>query len=398
MPAAANAIPTIAGVQALVPGAETALDELPGRRAGGHAGGRVADPGAAADHPDPGRAAAVRPRRRRRASSTASAARRRRLRRQRPLPQGELTLQGGGSIAERAAQPARAACTGTLGPVPRRAQRPARAVPGRRHARRPPTASNPWTTPDTPGRAPATSATRRTISNETARRDRASLLGAVAAAVALVFGAHRPGQLERARFDVIFDDARGLVGRAARQGRRRAGGHDRRTSPSPRTSRRGSRPSIDSQFMPFRPGRDVHDPPRGPDRRELRRVRSRAAAGSPPLTGRAAASRRRCRSPNTTEPVSLLDLFNIFNLPTQRAVDRADQRARDRAPPARGQDLNDILRRANPALALARQVIGILDRQRLAAGDDRRRDQHDRRRRRRRTPPTCRTSSTGRPR
>jgi phospholipid/cholesterol/gamma-HCH transport system substrate-binding protein len=66
---------------------------------------------------------------------------------------------------------------------------------------------------------------------------------------------------------------------------------------------------------------------------------------------------------NTTEPVSLLDLFNIFNLPTrQRFQVIVDELGIGTA--GRGADFNDILRRANPALALARQAIAILARQR----------------------------------
>jgi ABC-type transporter Mla subunit MlaD len=66
---------------------------------------------------------------------------------------------------------------------------------------------------------------------------------------------------------------------------------------------------------------------------------------------------------NTTEPVSLLDLFNMFNLPTrdrfQAIIDELGV-----ATSGRGDDLNDILRRANPTLALTRQAISILARQR----------------------------------
>jgi phospholipid/cholesterol/gamma-HCH transport system substrate-binding protein len=69
----------------------------------------------------------------------------------------------------------------------------------------------------------------------------------------------------------------------------------------------------------------------------------------------------------TTEPVSLLDLFNIFNLPTrQRFSAIIDELGIGTA--ARGNDFNDILRRANPTLALARRVISILDRQRRQLG------------------------------
>ncbi len=65
---------------------------------------------------------------------------------------------------------------------------------------------------------------------------------------------------------------------------------------------------------------------------------------------------------HTTEPVSLLDLFNIFNAPTRERFTLLINEL-GIATAGRGQDLNDILRRANPALALARRVIRILARQ-----------------------------------
>jgi ABC-type transporter Mla subunit MlaD len=81
--------------------------------------------------------------------------------------------------------------------------------------------------------------------------------------------------------------------------------------------------------------------------------------GSPVLTG----SPPTVPVKNTSEPVSLLDLFNIFNLPTrQRFQVIINELGIGTA--GRGQDFNAILRRANPALALARKTISILDRQR----------------------------------
>jgi len=65
---------------------------------------------------------------------------------------------------------------------------------------------------------------------------------------------------------------------------------------------------------------------------------------------------------NTTEPVSLLDLFNIFNAPTrERFALILNELGIGMA--GEGQNFNDILYRANPALKLADQVIGILTRQ-----------------------------------
>ncbi len=62
---------------------------------------------------------------------------------------------------------------------------------------------------------------------------------------------------------------------------------------------------------------------------------------------------------NTTEPVHLLDLFNIFNVPTrQRLAMILDELGIGTA--GEGQDFNEIVRRANPALAYARQALSVL--------------------------------------
>jgi virulence factor Mce-like protein len=64
----------------------------------------------------------------------------------------------------------------------------------------------------------------------------------------------------------------------------------------------------------------------------------------------------------TTEPVSLLDLFNIFNVPArerfQVLIDELGI-----ATAGEGDNINAILQRANPTLGLARRVIAILDHQ-----------------------------------
>lgn len=62
----------------------------------------------------------------------------------------------------------------------------------------------------------------------------------------------------------------------------------------------------------------------------------------------------------TTEPVSLLDLFNIFNVPTrERFQVLVDELGIGTA--GEGDNINSILLRANPTLQLAQHVIGILD-------------------------------------
>ena len=65
----------------------------------------------------------------------------------------------------------------------------------------------------------------------------------------------------------------------------------------------------------------------------------------------------------TTQPVSLTDLFEVFNAPTAERA-RLLFNMLGMGVAGRGQDFNDVLRRANPSLALARKTISILERQR----------------------------------
>ncbi|MCW3065220.1 MAG: hypothetical protein JWN32_2392 [Solirubrobacterales bacterium] len=69
----------------------------------------------------------------------------------------------------------------------------------------------------------------------------------------------------------------------------------------------------------------------------------------------------------TSVPVNLLDLFNIFNTPVR---DRLSLVVSELGIGLAGQgdNLNAILRRANPTLALTRQAIGILNAQRAQIG------------------------------
>jgi phospholipid/cholesterol/gamma-HCH transport system substrate-binding protein len=65
---------------------------------------------------------------------------------------------------------------------------------------------------------------------------------------------------------------------------------------------------------------------------------------------------------HTSEPVSLLDLFNIFNLPTrERFQALVDELGITTA--GNGDEINSILLRADPTLQAAQRVIAILDRQ-----------------------------------
>lgn len=169
-----------------------------------------------------------------------------------------------------------------------------------------------------------------------------------------------------ATFDVIFDDARGLVsGQLVKVAGAQAGsiqnvsvvkqGSGARTAFKARIEA-----SIDSKFMPFRANATCTIRPQG----LIAENYVQCDPGSPPAPVLKSANGRPPTVPvqNTTEPVSLLDLFNTFNVPTrQRFTLILDELGIGTS--ARGQDLNDILYRANPALKLADQVIGILARQ-----------------------------------
>ena len=216
------------------------------------------------------------------------------------------------------------------------------------------------------------------------------MLAAAGAPAALAFGPSARGA-RAARFDVIFDDARGLVaGQLVKIAGAKAG--TIRTWSSRPTSRRGSRPAIESQFMPFHQNATCTIRPEGLIAENYVDC-DPGTAGQPAAAGRAAAHPPTVPVANTTEPVSLLDLFNIFNLPTRERlaviVNELGVAHRRRgattsttccgAPTVAGAGAPGDRDPRPPA---------------RAAGHDRRRHQHDRRRRRRAHRPASRTSST----
>ncbi len=160
-----------------------------------------------------------------------------------------------------------------------------------------------------------------------------------------------------ARFDVIFDDARGLIGGQLIKVAGARAGVITNVVVTPDFKAR-IKATIESQFMPFHQDATCTIRPEGLIAENYVDC-DPGTLGSPPLKGNPPT----VPVTHTTEPVSLLDLFNIFNLPTrERFTAIVDELGIGTA--GRGDDFNDILRRANPALAEARQVIGILDRQR----------------------------------
>ncbi|MFL5823744.1 MAG: MlaD family protein [Solirubrobacteraceae bacterium] len=185
-------------------------------------------------------------------------------------------------------------------------------------------------------------------------------LAVVVASVAGAMASSGASPSATARFDVIFDNARGLVpGQLVKVAGARAGaiasvhltnGFKARIEatvqakfmPLHRDATCTIRPEglIAENYLECDPGTTGSAPLRGTD-------------GHPPTVP----------VTHTTEPVSLLDLFNAFNLPTRERFTLLVNEL-GIATAARGQDLNQILLRANPTLALVRQTIGILNRQR----------------------------------
>ena len=116
-------------------------------------------------------------------------------------------------------------------------------------------------------------------------------------------------------------------------------------------------------------GRQLHDPPAGADRREVRRLpadpaaRGRHAAAAAAARRSRAAGRRRastcCRSATRSSPVDVDLLGDISRLPErQRLTIIINEFGAGLA--GRGSDLNDVIRRANPALQELDKVLAIL--------------------------------------
>jgi phospholipid/cholesterol/gamma-HCH transport system substrate-binding protein len=180
------------------------------------------------------------------------------------------------------------------------------------------------------------------------------------AGVATAVASSGSGSASSGRFDVIFDDARGLVsGQLVKVAGARAGevagvhltvGYKARIEAT-----------VLTKFMPLHRDATCTIRPEGLIAENYVEC-DPGTPGSPPLRG---TDGRPPTVPvtHTTEPVSLLDLFNTFNLSTRQRLTLLFNEL-GIATAGRGRDLNQILLRANPTLALARETIGILLRQR----------------------------------
>jgi phospholipid/cholesterol/gamma-HCH transport system substrate-binding protein len=190
----------------------------------------------------------------------------------------------------------------------------------------------------------------------------ATLVLAVAAVVALVTllsGSSDPAS-STARFDVILDDARGLVGgQLVKIAGARAGTIDTVVLTSGFKARLEA--SVDRRFMPFHANATCTIRPEGLIAENYLEC-DPGTPGSPVLVA-SGGHPPTVPVTNTTEPVSLLDLFNTFNLPTRERMSVIVDEL-GIATAGRGTDLNQVLLRANPTLRAARDAISILTRQR----------------------------------
>lgn len=179
------------------------------------------------------------------------------------------------------------------------------------------------------------------------------LIGWGAAALA---SAGSAGGASSGRFDVIFDDARGLVpGQLVKIAGARAGAISA-VHLTPGFKAR-IQATVQARFLPFHRDATCTIRPEGLIAENYLEC-DPGTLSSPPLRG-AHGYPPTVPVGQTTEPVSLLDLFDTFNLSTRQRLTVLFNEL-GIATAARGQDLNQILLRANPTLALARQTIGIL--------------------------------------
>jgi phospholipid/cholesterol/gamma-HCH transport system substrate-binding protein len=160
-------------------------------------------------------------------------------------------------------------------------------------------------------------------------------------------------------FDVIFDDARGLI---AGQLVKVAGANAGTITHVSVTSNFKARiqASIDSRFLPFHTDATCEIRPEGLIAENYIDC-DPGTLGSPVLTSQNGLPPT-VPVQNTQEPVSLMDLFNVFNVPArERFALIIDELGIGTA--GEGENFNAIIRRANPALAYARDAIRVLDSQ-----------------------------------
>lgn len=179
------------------------------------------------------------------------------------------------------------------------------------------------------------------------------LVVAVAAVAVLVFALRSSAQ-SGYRVAAIFQSAKGMVpGQLVKIAGAKVGtvtGLSIRPGPTARVEM-----SIDKKFGPFHANATCEIRPEGPiseyfiDCDPGSGALERTVDGTPTVP-----------IAHTSDPVTLQDVINIFSLPTDERISSLIGEL-GIATSARGAQLNQILARANPALAQAQRVLGIVD-------------------------------------
>lgn len=186
-----------------------------------------------------------------------------------------------------------------------------------------------------------------------------AVLAAVVPAVALLPGSGAQGDSDY-RVDAVFDTAKGIIpGQLVKIAGARVGRIRDVTLTGDYKAR--IHLEVERRFAPFRADARCSIQPEGLLAENFVQCDPGSPA-APVLRGRGDTAptvpvRR------TTTPVSLNDLFEIWNVPTRERL-RVLVSELGISVAGRGEDLNQVLRRTNPALDQARRALAILDRQR----------------------------------
>lgn len=184
--------------------------------------------------------------------------------------------------------------------------------------------------------------------------------------VALLLGPGTDGERSHAvadstyRVDVIFDTAKGIIpGQLVKIAGARVG-RIKDVVLTPDFKAR-IQMEVDRRFAPFRKDAKCDIQPEGLiSERFVQCEPGTPAAGALEPVGDQAAT---VPVTNTSVPVGITDLFNIFRVPVRERLSVVIT-SLGIGLAGRGEDLNDVLRRANPTLALTRKALNILGSQR----------------------------------
>jgi ABC-type transporter Mla subunit MlaD len=186
-----------------------------------------------------------------------------------------------------------------------------------------------------------------------------TVLAAALVVFAVLSSGARAHASSTSRVDVIFDDARGLISGDEFKIAGAAAGTIQKVVVTPDLKARVEA-AVESRFMPFHQDATCAIRPEGLIAENYVDC-DPGSPNSPPLRG-SGENPPTVPVTSTTEPVSLLDLFDIFDVPTrERLAVILDELGIGTA--GEGQNFNDIIRRANPALTYARQAISVLVKQ-----------------------------------